>query len=117
MTSLTDLSLLEAASALRKGDVSSKDLMRACMDRIEKIEPEVHAFLALTPKLATEQAEKADLKIKAWRKTKDEPLPTHNGNSNCSEGCPLHERHPNNLWLENSRRFPPALHCKPAFSD
>ena len=75
MTSLTDLSLLEAASALRKGDVSSKDLMRACMDRIEKIEPEVHAFLALTPKLATEQAEKADLKIKAWRKTKDEPLP------------------------------------------
>ncbi|MBN2554752.1 MAG: Asp-tRNA(Asn)/Glu-tRNA(Gln) amidotransferase subunit GatA [Anaerolineales bacterium] len=79
MTSLTDLSLLEAASALRNGDVSSKDLVRACMDRIDKIEPEVHAFLALTPELALEQAEQADLKFKAWRKTKDKPLPLTTG--------------------------------------
>jgi Asp-tRNA(Asn)/Glu-tRNA(Gln) amidotransferase A subunit family amidase len=58
MTSLTDLSLLEATAALRAGDVTSVELTHACNERIDAIESDVHAFLARTPELAMEQAAK-----------------------------------------------------------
>lgn len=75
MTSLTDFTFLEAAAALRKGDVSSLELTEACLARIKAIEPEVNAFLALTPDLAIKQARSADRQIAAWRKAPDRPLP------------------------------------------
>lgn len=75
MTSLTDFTFLEAAAALRKGDVSSRELTEACLTRIESIEPQVNAFLALTPDLAREQAHGADKQIARWRRSPDQPLP------------------------------------------
>ena len=45
MTDLTDLSLLEAAGALRAGEVSSRELTLACLDRIESLDIfSVHGF-------------------------------------------------------------------------
>ena len=75
MSDLTDLTLLEAADALRQGDTSSVDLTQASLARIDQIEPDVHAFLALTPELALAQAEAADEKLLEWRKHKDGDLP------------------------------------------
>ncbi len=64
MAKLTDLSLQEAASALRAGEVSAVDLTRACLDRIAAIDGEVQAFLTVTDDLALQQAERADRQLK-----------------------------------------------------
>jgi aspartyl-tRNA(Asn)/glutamyl-tRNA(Gln) amidotransferase subunit A len=60
MAELTDLTLLEAASALRAGDVSSTELTHACLDRIQSLDSQVQAFLTVTDDLALEQAKAAD---------------------------------------------------------
>ena len=60
MAELTDLTLLEAASALRAGDVSSTELTRACLDRIQSLDNQVRAFLTVTDSLALEHAKAAD---------------------------------------------------------
>ncbi|MGD8821663.1 MAG: Asp-tRNA(Asn)/Glu-tRNA(Gln) amidotransferase subunit GatA, partial [Anaerolineales bacterium] len=75
MVKLTDLSLLEAAQALRAGDVSSLELTEASLNRIETLEPKIKAFLALTPDLAMEQARQADIQLIQWRKNQAQPLP------------------------------------------
>jgi aspartyl-tRNA(Asn)/glutamyl-tRNA(Gln) amidotransferase subunit A len=67
VSGLTDLSLIEAAAALRKGDVSSRELTEACIDRIDEHEPDLHAFLALTHELALQQADAADSGLAAAR--------------------------------------------------
>ncbi|GMR10067.1 MAG: Asp-tRNA(Asn)/Glu-tRNA(Gln) amidotransferase subunit GatA [Anaerolineae bacterium] len=72
MAELTDLSLLEAAGALRGGDVSSTELTRACLDRVQAIDGVVRAFLTVTEDLAMAQAEAADQQL---RMRSDEPLP------------------------------------------
>ena len=60
MADLTELTLLEAAGALRAGEVSSVELTRACLDRIRAVDSRVHAFLAVTDELALAQAGAAD---------------------------------------------------------
>ena len=94
MTALTDLSLLEAASALRDGDVSSIELTEACLERIEALEPQLHAFLAQTPDLAISQAKAADQRLQEWREKPDFSLPLTHGipvaikDVLCLEGIP-----------------------------
>ena len=67
MTALTDLSLLEAVDTLRSGKASSVELTRACLERMQALEPKVNAFLEQTPDLALQQAQAADQKLKTWR--------------------------------------------------
>ena len=71
----TDLSLLQAASALRTGQFSSGDLTRACLERIDRLDPQLHCFLALTPELALSQADDADRRLAKWRRNPTTPLP------------------------------------------
>jgi aspartyl-tRNA(Asn)/glutamyl-tRNA(Gln) amidotransferase subunit A len=75
MSTLTDLSLLEAAASLRKGDIGAVELTQACLARIDALDPAVHAYLAQTPDLALNQAKAADKKLKDWRKKKEGTLP------------------------------------------
>jgi aspartyl-tRNA(Asn)/glutamyl-tRNA(Gln) amidotransferase subunit A len=75
MTELSELNLLEAAQALRSGETTSQELTETCLERIETHDNDVHAFLALTPELATQQAKTADKRIRSWRKNTDESLP------------------------------------------
>jgi aspartyl-tRNA(Asn)/glutamyl-tRNA(Gln) amidotransferase subunit A len=75
MSNLTPLSLIEAADAIRKGEVSSRELTLACLERISSLEDQVHAFLAVTEDLALEDADRADQRLIAWRKNPDETLP------------------------------------------
>lgn len=51
---------LEQAAALRRREVSSIELTRAHLDRIEKLNPELNAYILTTPELALEQARAAD---------------------------------------------------------
>ena len=75
MSTLTDLSLLEAAASLRKGDIGAVELTQACLARIDALDLAVHAYLAQTPDLALNQAKAADKQFKDWRKKKDGTLP------------------------------------------
>jgi Asp-tRNA(Asn)/Glu-tRNA(Gln) amidotransferase A subunit family amidase len=54
------LSAVEAADAVRKGEVSSQDLVRACLARIEEFEPAIGAWAHLDPDHALDQAKRAD---------------------------------------------------------
>jgi aspartyl-tRNA(Asn)/glutamyl-tRNA(Gln) amidotransferase subunit A len=60
MTTLTDLTISEALGKLSAGEISSLELTQAHLAQIEKLEPQVHAFITRTPELALEQAKAAD---------------------------------------------------------
>ena len=75
MTSLTTLTLSQIQKGLRDGDFSSRELTQACLSRIERLEPRLHAFITLTPEMALAQADQADQALSAWRSRRDGPLP------------------------------------------
>lgn len=75
MSELLSMSLVEAAKALRKGEISSRDLTLACLERISSFDDQIHAFLAVTEELALAGAEHADEHLASWRKQPGEPLP------------------------------------------
>src|SRR5260221_1335927 len=53
-------SALDQAAAVRRREVSSTELTRAYLGRIERINPKLNAFVHTTPELALEQAKAAD---------------------------------------------------------
>jgi len=75
VTDLTDLSLLDAASALRAGRVSSLELTRACLERIAALDPALHAFLAVAQATAEAQAAAADRRLAEARRQGEETSP------------------------------------------
>ncbi|MCI0518670.1 MAG: Asp-tRNA(Asn)/Glu-tRNA(Gln) amidotransferase subunit GatA [Chloroflexi bacterium] len=75
MTALTDLSVCDALAALRSGQVSSRQLTLAYLERIGRLEPALHAFITLTPEMALAQADLADQRLSAWRRQPDSPPP------------------------------------------
>jgi aspartyl-tRNA(Asn)/glutamyl-tRNA(Gln) amidotransferase subunit A len=75
MSKLTDLTLTQAVRALRQGEVSSRELTLAYLERIDRLEPILHAFLTLTPERALTEAEQADDCLVRWRKEPVQTLP------------------------------------------
>ncbi|MFM8320952.1 MAG: Asp-tRNA(Asn)/Glu-tRNA(Gln) amidotransferase subunit GatA [Chloroflexota bacterium] len=71
---LCDFSLTRLAQGLRAGEFSSRELTQAFQARIDRLEPQLHAFINLTPVLALAQADAADRRIAAWRADPSEPL-------------------------------------------
>ncbi len=61
---LYELSIGQAAASLAKGEISSEELTRSCLDRIAEVEKDIHGFVSLDPESALKQAEKADERIK-----------------------------------------------------
>jgi len=57
-------SLSSISQMLKKGEISSDELTRAFIDRIEKIDPKINSFILKTPDLALKQARAADDRIK-----------------------------------------------------
>jgi len=74
---LIEQSLRRTSDMLRSGDVSSTELTEACLRRIERVEPHIHAFLSVSADLAFRQARIADRAWADWRsgKVSQEPSP------------------------------------------
>ena len=60
MSDLTELTISEALAKLRNGEITSVALTRAYLDRIEKLDPTIRAYLKVTPERALTDAEAAD---------------------------------------------------------
>ena len=74
--SLIDLSTTQMVSGLRAGTFSSRELVQAFLDRIDAVEPNVHAYLSLLPEQALAQADKADARLSDARaKSSSDDLP------------------------------------------
>jgi aspartyl-tRNA(Asn)/glutamyl-tRNA(Gln) amidotransferase subunit A len=54
------LTIHEAHRLLKARQLSSVELTKACLERIQEVEPKVHALVTITDELALSQAEKAD---------------------------------------------------------
>ncbi len=65
MTLPFDLTIAQAHERLNKREISSVELTRAVLDRITRVEPQVGAFISITPEEALRQAEAADKRIAA----------------------------------------------------
>jgi Asp-tRNA(Asn)/Glu-tRNA(Gln) amidotransferase A subunit family amidase len=56
-------SALDQAAAVRRREVSSVELTSAYLDRIEKYNLALNAYVRITPELALEQARQADAAV------------------------------------------------------
>lgn len=70
-----ELSLPEMVAALRAGDLSSRQLTQIYLERIERLNPLLNAFLTLADELALARAAEADRQLAAWRRDRTQPLP------------------------------------------
>jgi aspartyl-tRNA(Asn)/glutamyl-tRNA(Gln) amidotransferase subunit A len=75
MNELTHLTLTQARDALRDGQFSSREITQAYLDRIDKLDPSLHAFITLTPEAALQAADQADRRLTTWRADKEGELP------------------------------------------
>lgn len=64
MSELTGLGAVQAAERLAGGEATSEDLVRACLARIEELEPEVQAWAYLDEDKALQQARRADRQLR-----------------------------------------------------
>ncbi len=62
-STLTSLGLLQAGEALRRREVSPLELTRACLERIEALNPGLNAFITVTAEEALESARMAEREI------------------------------------------------------
>ncbi|HKP91278.1 MAG TPA: amidase [Thermoleophilaceae bacterium] len=60
MSGPEELSAVEQARAIRRGEVSPTELAQGCLDRIADLDPALCAFRTVTPELAVELAEAAE---------------------------------------------------------
>ncbi len=64
---LTSLSLSEASARLRSGQLTSLSLTQACLEKIEKLNPILNAFITVTADAALREAQSADKAIAEGR--------------------------------------------------
>ena len=62
-----ELSIAEASELLRRKEISPVDLTRACLARIEQLNPIVNAFITVMHDSALAQAREAEVEIRAGR--------------------------------------------------
>ena len=83
---LFNLTIHQAQELLSKKEVSSEELTRACLTRIEDVEPRVKAFVTVTPELALERARRADERIASGDCTPLTGVPTQIKDVMCTKG-------------------------------
>ncbi len=63
MTELHDLTALDTAAAVRRREVSPTELVDHALDRIDRLDAQLGAFVTVTPDLAREQARAAERQL------------------------------------------------------
>jgi aspartyl-tRNA(Asn)/glutamyl-tRNA(Gln) amidotransferase subunit A len=74
ITDLLELGIAQAAPLLRSGEISSRDLTKACLESIQNQDADLHAFLTLTPEEALFRANRADYFFQQVRHGQEQPL-------------------------------------------
>ena len=74
MPDLADLSVPQALKVLHAGEISSLALTRACLDRVEALEGQLHAFITVASEKAEQSAKVADARLSELRHT-SQPIP------------------------------------------
>jgi len=64
-TELNKLTIADARALLDRREISSRELTRACLDRIAAVEPKLNAFITVCEREALEQADAADKRLAA----------------------------------------------------
>jgi len=83
---LYELSIQEAHRLLRKKEISSQDLTRAILDRINAVDEKVGAYITVDPETAMAQAETADKAISEGRLTPLTGIPIALKDLICTKG-------------------------------
>ncbi|MET8334466.1 amidase [Streptosporangium canum] len=65
MAHIHDLTALEQAAAVKRREISPVEIAEHYLDRIARLDPEVGAYVTVTPELALEQAHKAEARALA----------------------------------------------------
>ncbi|MFU8771809.1 MAG: Asp-tRNA(Asn)/Glu-tRNA(Gln) amidotransferase subunit GatA [Anaerolineales bacterium] len=71
MDDLTNLTVCETVEAVKRGEFSCRELVEAYLDRIDRLETQLNAFISLMPELALAQADKIDRTLWSRRKSGD----------------------------------------------
>jgi aspartyl-tRNA(Asn)/glutamyl-tRNA(Gln) amidotransferase subunit A len=66
-TDLTTLSLREAGDLVRTRAISPVELTRACLQRIDRLNPELNAFITVTAREAMARAREAEAEVRSGR--------------------------------------------------
>ena len=76
MSDLHELSATEQLDALRSGEICSRDLTEHYLDRIDRLDAELGAFVTVTPELARKEAARADERLRhgEWSRLLGLPL-------------------------------------------
>lgn len=92
MAQLHDLTALEAAAAVRRREVSPVELVDHALDRVDRLDDRVGAFVTVTPELAREQARQAEKAVLAAADPRELPpllgVPTAIKDLNLTAGIP-----------------------------
>lgn len=88
------LTIHEARERLRAGDLSSEELTRAVLRRVDRLNPVIRAYLRVEPEAALAQAKAADERLVQWRREGGPPPPPLTGiplaikDVLCTQGIP-----------------------------
>ena len=69
MSGILDLTALELAAAIKRGETTAVEAAAACISRIKEREPEIHAFITLDEEGAMRQAKTVQAEIEAGKLT------------------------------------------------
>ena len=83
---LYKLTIKEARTLLDAREVSSVELTKSFIDRIDSVESRVRAFVRVTPEVAIEQAERADLAISQGHSSLMTGIPLQIKDNMCTKG-------------------------------
>ena len=86
MTDPCHLTIHDAHALLRKGEMSSSEMTRSCLERIEAVDERVKAFVTVTRDTAIEQALKADERLAASNYTPLTGMPMQIKDVICTNG-------------------------------
>lgn len=103
---ITRMTLLELSDAMQRGDLTSREVTQAYLDRIHQVEGKVQAYISLNEEEALRQADECDKK-----RQQGEKGVAALRHSRRREGQHLRQGRQNHLRVQNAGGFRIAVLC------